>query len=209
MTEIPLFLITHDAGLAKHWQAALVATSASLLSSFAELGGWELPAGAVVWIDADLPDLPHWDAPEWVHLRGVARLVLASSNPQRPVAIAALEQGFAAYCHAYADFEMLRQILGVVASGNVWIGQALMQQLLRSVQLAAQPATPRLPDWVQGLTEREQEIARLAANGASNREIAVQCSITERTVKAHLAASFAKLGVTDRLQLALRVHGIR
>jgi DNA-binding NarL/FixJ family response regulator len=58
------------------------------------------------------------------------------------------------------------------------------------------------------LTTREREVALLAANGASNKTIASDCDITERTVKAHLAAIFEKLHLTDRLQLALRVHGI-
>jgi DNA-binding NarL/FixJ family response regulator len=58
------------------------------------------------------------------------------------------------------------------------------------------------------LTQREREIANLAANGASNQLIADNCGISERTVKAHLSAVFTKLNVSDRLQLALRVHGI-
>ena len=51
-------------------------------------------------------------------------------------------------------------------------------------------------------------MAVLAANGASNQAIATDCGISERTVKAHLTAVFEKLNLTDRLQLALRVHGI-
>jgi len=46
------------------------------------------------------------------------------------------------------------------------------------------------------------------AHGASNREIAVALEITERTVKAHLSAIFDKLGVRDRVQLALRMNNI-
>ena len=51
-------------------------------------------------------------------------------------------------------------------------------------------------------------MARYAASGQSNAQIADALGITERTVKAHLSAVFEKLEVTDRLQLALRVHGI-
>jgi len=59
------------------------------------------------------------------------------------------------------------------------------------------------------LSEREVQVARLIANGASNKEIADRLVITERTVKAHLTAIFEKLGVRDRLQLSLRVNGVR
>ena len=63
-------------------------------------------------------------------------------------------------------------------------------------------------NWRSALTPRESEVAEMAAKGASNQEIAASCGISERTVKAHLSAIFEKLGVVDRLQLALKVHGI-
>ncbi|QKV57525.1 MAG: response regulator transcription factor [Dechloromonas sp.] len=44
---------------------------------------------------------------------------------------------------------------------------------------------------------------------AANKEIATRLEITERTVKAHLSAIFEKLGVRDRLQLSLRVNGVK
>jgi DNA-binding NarL/FixJ family response regulator len=51
-------------------------------------------------------------------------------------------------------------------------------------------------------------VARYVALGHSNQSIADSLGITERTVRAHISAIFEKLGVTDRLMLALRVHGI-
>ncbi|UUA74872.1 helix-turn-helix transcriptional regulator [Cellvibrio sp. QJXJ] len=53
------------------------------------------------------------------------------------------------------------------------------------------------------LTGRERAVAELVAAGKTNKEVARELDITERTVKAHLGASFEKLGVRDRLQLAL------
>jgi DNA-binding NarL/FixJ family response regulator len=58
------------------------------------------------------------------------------------------------------------------------------------------------------LSPRELEVARAVAEGRSNREIADQFGITERTVKAHLGAAFDKTGARDRLQLALYVAEI-
>ncbi|MBN9401292.1 MAG: helix-turn-helix transcriptional regulator, partial [Burkholderiales bacterium] len=54
----------------------------------------------------------------------------------------------------------------------------------------------------------ERDVARYVALGHSNQSIADSLGITERTVRAHISAIFEKLGVTDRLMLALRVHGI-
>jgi DNA-binding NarL/FixJ family response regulator len=62
--------------------------------------------------------------------------------------------------------------------------------------------------WRSLLTPREQDAAVLLAKGDSNKEIARQLDITERTVKAHVGAMLEKLGVRDRLQLSLIINGI-
>ncbi len=53
------------------------------------------------------------------------------------------------------------------------------------------------------LTQRENDILALLAEGRSNREIAQRLFLSEKTVKAHLAAIFRKLGVTNRTQAAM------
>ena len=62
--------------------------------------------------------------------------------------------------------------------------------------------------WRPRLSLREQEVAQLLARGNSNKEIARQLEITERTVKAHVSAMLEKLGARDRLQLSLIVNGV-
>ena len=93
----------------------------------------------------------------------------------------------------------------VVASGELWVGRVLMKRLLNAVNTRF----PTAPAWSAALTEREAQVARSAAEGASNAEIGERLGITERTVKAHLTAIFDKLQVGDRVQLALKVHGLR
>jgi len=85
-----------------------------------------------------------------------------------------------------------------------------MQRLLAGVaRVAAKKYTPpEVSVWASGLTEREIEVARAAASGASNKEIAIRLDITDRTVKAHLGSVFDKLKLRDRLQLSLLVNGI-
>jgi DNA-binding NarL/FixJ family response regulator len=56
---------------------------------------------------------------------------------------------------------------------------------------------------ISGLTRREREVIELLTRGVRNREIAQQLSISERTVKAHLTHIYLKLGVSNRLQLAI------
>ena len=56
-----------------------------------------------------------------------------------------------------------------------------------------------------GLTLRELEVAQHITAGKSNREIAAVLDISHRTVENHIAAIFSKLGVTSRLQIAVRM----
>jgi DNA-binding NarL/FixJ family response regulator len=202
---------THDAGLCQHWQASLPPSKAPFASNFSELLELPLPEGTVIWLDLTLPGLPLWQSSDWIELfqRKRYKVIATSSNPKDAEGIAALDAGCAGYCHAFADGTTLRQIFDVVSSGSFWIGPTLMQRLIRSANQAEGLMQTQPIDWSIPLTQREKQIATLAAKGASNLDIATTCSITERTVKAHLSAVFDKLGVADRLQLTLKVHGIQ
>jgi DNA-binding NarL/FixJ family response regulator len=64
---------------------------------------------------------------------------------------------------------------------------------------------PRRPE---NLTKRELDILALLAEGKSNRDISRALYLSEKTVKAHLAAVFRKLGVTNRTQAAMAAVGM-
>jgi DNA-binding NarL/FixJ family response regulator len=59
------------------------------------------------------------------------------------------------------------------------------------------------------LTAKELEVAKQVAVGATNREIAEELHMSERTVKAHLSAVFDKMAVRDRVQLALTMNNVK
>lgn len=215
MTGTPQLLVSHDRELIAHWQRALPSSHSITLDSFPALMACKEAQSAIVWLDLSLPGLPDWSDSSWKTLLGASTsgaLIAADSNPDDDRAMAALDAGCAGYCHAFADPHTLGQVHEVVQAGQIWVGRHLMQRLLagaRLVKTAPQPtAAAPTPEWSANLTAREHEIAVQAANGASNQAIAAHCNISERTVKAHLGAVFSKLNITDRLQLALRVHGI-
>ncbi len=149
-------------------------------------------------------------------LQGIERsggqpLVLLCDLPDEPLILAALERGAAGCCNSRAAPEVLRQVALVVANGGLWVGQSLLRQLVGATahRFGQQLPEAENDDWRAALSGREIEVAGLVAGGASNKEVAGQLAITERTVKAHLSAIFEKLGVRDRLQLSLRINGVK
>jgi DNA-binding NarL/FixJ family response regulator len=135
--------------------------------------------------------------------------VVLSDQPTDEEALAAFAAGARGYCNTHAAAQLLVQIAAVVLQGGLWIGESLMKRLVSAtgrLQGGAAPTTEG-ETWSKSLTDRERQVARTLASGASNKEIARALGITERTVKAHVGAIFEKLQVRDRLQLSLRVNG--
>lgn len=130
-----------------------------------------------------------------------ARIVVISNTPSQREALLALHHGASGYCHAQATPRLLQQVATVVTNGGLWIGAELMSRIFAAtgqLQISApEPAALNL------LTQREREVALAVGRGISNKEVALQLHITERTVKAHLGAIFEKLEVRDRLQLVI------
>jgi DNA-binding NarL/FixJ family response regulator len=92
-----------------------------------------------------------------------------------------------------------------VMAGQYWVGRESVSDLVKALRSAGGPpdggAGLRTPDF--GLTPREMEIVTLVVAGYSNPDIAQRCSISEQTVKHHVSNIFDKLGVSNRLELAL------
>jgi DNA-binding NarL/FixJ family response regulator len=135
-----------------------------------------------------------------------AKIVILANLPNQAESIHALRLGAMGYCHAYIAPAVLKEIKAVITHGGLWLGQDILQSLIEvSTKLIGNQ-----PEYVDGLlaklTNREKEVALEAAKGLSNKEIARILSITERTVKAHLAKTFERLGAKDRLQLALMLN---
>lgn len=206
MQVTPVLFVTHDDLLWKHWSGLdgrqwLPARGRTV----ADLVRWREQKRSLAMVDLDLPRLPALSSEQWAACVAGLKVVGASPRPHDDQGTKVLAAGAVGYCHTYAPMDALSQVLEVVRTGEIWMGRSLVQRLLRLVDTRAGRHVP----WHAGiLTERENVVAREAAVGNSNQEIATALGITERTVKAHLSAVFEKLGVTDRLQLALLVHGI-
>ena len=92
-------------------------------------------------------------------------------------------------------------LVALSGSGNVLSPRAVRNLFEGSASEHVDARETHLPD--VGLTRREVDVMQLLSGGASNREISRQLFLSEKTVKAHLAAVFRKLGVTNRTQAAM------
>lgn len=160
--------------------------------------------------DACLFDLGEWRGGDAVAL---GRLLLAQPQlrylamtavPEALEGMHLLRAGARGYCNRRMSDQALVVAVATVLAGEIWAGRQVTDYLLRAT--LGHPAE-RVPPaaTLDGLTDREREIALLVGAGRSNKVIAAQTGIAERTVKAHLNAVFRKTGLRNRVQLALAV----
>ncbi|MBV0933164.1 response regulator transcription factor [Marinobacterium sp. A346] len=116
-----------------------------------------------------------------------------------------LRHGVSGYANTYIQPELLPELVASVMRGDVWAGPEVMQGLLKRLLDRQEPVLRPADDW--HLSGREQEVLALLAQGLSNKLIARQLEITERTVKAHVSAILEKSGVHDRIELILKLSG--
>jgi DNA-binding CsgD family transcriptional regulator len=105
---------------------------------------------------------------------------------------------------ARAEAALAHQRAGLIARAAASTEAA--QRLLAACEGSVVPALPVADLAGQTLSRREQEIARLAATGLSNREIADRLFVSVRTVEGHLHRLYTKLGVNDRSELGAVVR---
>ena len=130
-------------------------------------------------------------------------VIIVSSYDNGEYVKTALADGAAGYLLKDTTPEDLIQAITVAMSGS---GNVLSPRAVRNmfeVTSASPPVRDEQSHPDAGLTKRESDVLQLLAKGCSNREISRQLFLSEKTVKAHLAAVFRKLGVTNRTQAAM------
>ena len=135
-----------------------------------------------------------------------SRVIVHSRRPTDEEAIEALDAGAHGYCHSLSNTAILRAIDTTVTAGSLWVGPGVIARMIRTLRRTLRQETnPPPPEGFGALTPREREVALAVTTGASNKEMAQQLGMTERTVKMHLGSIFQKLGVRDRVHLVLQL----
>ncbi|MEV1203214.1 response regulator transcription factor [Microbispora rosea] len=157
----------------------------------------------VLLLDLKMPVLDGLGALAELSGRDVRVIVLTSVSDRGDVA-PAMRAGAAGFLYKDVDPGALVQAIRAVYGGQVLLAPEAAEAML------AGPADRVQAEAGSALTDREREVLRLLAAGRSNREIARELVVAEKTVKTHVSNVLMKLGVQDRTQAALYAvrHGL-
>jgi two-component system, NarL family, response regulator LiaR len=156
----------------------------------------------VVLMDLVLPEVDGVEAiRRIVSERPRVRVIALTSFLDDDKLFPAVRAGAAGYLLKDVEPAELVKAIRTVHAGEGLLHPAVAARLLEEVAAAGGRAAP------ENLTTREREVVGLIARGLSNKRIALELGISEKTVKTHVSSILGKLGLTDRTQVAL--HAVR
>jgi DNA-binding NarL/FixJ family response regulator len=132
------------------------------------------------------------------------RTIVLTAAVEKPEVVRALQLGARGVVMKDSATQLLLRSIRAVMQGEFWVGRDSVSDLVQF--LREETRGPRLKEPLRkdfGLTPRELDVVAAIVAGYTNRDVAQKFSISEDTVKHHLTNIFDKLGVSNRLELAL------
>jgi DNA-binding NarL/FixJ family response regulator len=131
-------------------------------------------------------------------------LILTTFDLDRYV-YAALAAGASGFLLKDVTPEHLAAAVRLVTTGDALLAPSITRRLVERFAIPA-PAQPAIHRDLAALTPREVEVLTLMGHGLSNAELATELTLSEATVKTHVARIFAKLGLRDRAQAVVLAY---
>lgn len=168
----------------------------------------EHPDLDLVLLDLDLGDASGLDLLAELRRHDPALPVVMVSASDDPASMrAAIDGGAAGFVPKSSRGGVLLGVLRLVLGGGVYIPPEMLRAPVRAAEASGPPRRRRRR--AGSLTGRQEEVLELLARGLTNREICGVLGIAEGTVKAHLAAIFEALDVTNRTEAAFALQDLR
>jgi NarL family two-component system response regulator LiaR len=166
----------------------------------------------VVLLDLMMPEMSGLEAtPRILEACPIAHVLILTSFGEEDSVIPALKAGAQGYLLKDIAPDELVQAVREAYRGRVQLHPEVAKKLVSAITAREEPsATKPKATGLEELTEREVEVLRLIAAGKSNREIAEEMVISDKTVKTHVSNLLSKLHLEDRTQAAIFAlkHGL-
>lgn len=159
----------------------------------------------IVLLDLVMPEMDGIQAvPRIIGCSPNSRVIILTSFGEEDKVLPAIRAGAQGYLLKDIPPDELVEAVRQAYLGKVQLHPEIAKKLMSAVAAkeGARPATAIAPS-EGGLTDREQEVLRLIAEGMNNREIAAKLVISEKTVKTHVSNILSKLHLDDRTQAAI------
>jgi len=131
------------------------------------------------------------------------RTILLAAAIDKPQLLTAVQRGVRGLILKDSTTEVLFDAIVSVLAGQYFLGRTLITDFIETVRPLIDSSRAQGGKLAFGLTPREREVLTLVAAGCANKEIARQCAVSEETVKHHLTRIFDKVGVSNRMELAM------
>jgi len=139
-----------------------------------------------------------------------AKVLMLSYSEEEHLVTQAIRNGAAGYLvHGRFEPEELEGRIKAVARGEMVLSPAVTPAVFDALRRAPGPSNDSEEQGLGSLTAREREVLNLLARGLSNREIAEELVITNKTVKKHLSRVYEKIGVHSRAEAIALWLGVR
>lgn len=153
--------------------------------------GWRQNSSALSFLEQTATEAP-----------SVRQIVIAAEMGREDIVSFFRSGARGLLCGSHANVSTLVKCIQCVSQGQIWANAEELDQLIRSLSLPRSLSVTN----VEGnsiLSNREEQVLQLLAEGLSNREVAQTLTLSEHTVKNHVFRIFDKLGVSNRMEAVL------
>lgn len=161
----------------------------------------------VVLMDIRMPNMDGLDATRRILRQAPdCRVLMLTTFDLDRYVYTALSIGASGFLLKDVTPEHLAAAVRLVSTGDALLAPSITRRLVERFATDSATHTPAVPADLASLTPREREVLTLLGRGLSNTELAARLTLSEATVKSHVARIFAKLSLRDRAQAVVLAY---